>query len=174
MLSLHRVLLSATRYYTKMTRTTDMQQSCILATSRLMTELLEGNANSIRGDQVNHRYVSFGSPRAEGGGVSFDPVTTELEWHRHIGYYIQPDGEEPALYRKERPLDEIVTTTPPTIPEHFNETFWGNQPGQARMVARQVYYMDVVSTTSVSVIIGVRSRDSDFVVTIRTALKARN
>jgi len=173
MLSLHRVLHSATRYYTKMTRTTDLQQSCILATSRLVTELLESNANSIRGDQTNHRFVSFGSPRNDAGEVSFDPTTTELEWHRYVGYYIENDQEEPVFYRKDRPLG-TVAITPPNIPESYTDAFWASESVQGRVIARQVYYVDVVSTTSVSVIIGVRSRDQDFVVTIKTALKARN
>lgn len=178
MISLHRVLHSATRYYTKMTLTTDLQQSAILATSRLVTELLESTGSSIRGDSTTFSHVTFGSPRNPAGGVSFQQDTGELLWHQHVGYYLAADPQDSsnqqlALFRKERALSSPATS-PPVVPVEYNATFWNGLNQAPKLVARQVYHLEVVSETSVRVILGVRSKDRDFVVTLRTALKPRN
>jgi len=172
LVSLAQVLWSCTRYLNQTTLTTELQQSCVVATSRLVTELLEGNGNSIRGDEVDHRYCSFGSARNAKNEVTFD-AAGELEWHSIVGYYVVKQGEESALYRKEKNLNSPAPN-PPAIPSGYNEVFWANEPTPQRLVASRVYYLDVVSSTTVDVILGVKSRDDQFVVNIKTKLKARN
>ena len=172
LVSLAQLLWSCTRYLNQTTLTTELQQSCVVATSRLVTELLESNGNSIRGDDVNQRYCSFGSARNDKGEVTFD-TAGELQWHSIVGYYVLKQGEESALYRKERSLGSPAPN-PPAIPSNYDEVFWNNEPTPQRLVASRVYYLDVVSSTTVDVILGVKSRDEQFVVNIKTKLKARN
>lgn len=172
LVSLAQLLWSCTRYLTHTTLTTELQQSCVVATSRLVTELLESNGNSIRGDENNQRYCSFGSARNAAGEVTFD-AAGELQWHSIVGYYVAQNGVDTALYRKEKNLDSPAPN-PPAIPSGYNEAFWSNEPTAQRLVASRVYYVDVVSSTTVDVILGVKSHDGQFVVNIKTKLKARN
>jgi len=172
LVSLSQLLWSCTRYLNQTTLTTELQQSCVVATSRLVTELLESNGISIRGDDVNQRFCSFGTARNAKGEVTFD-AAGELQWHSIVGYYVVKQGEEFALYRKQKNLNSPAPN-PPAIPSNYNEVFWNNEPGAQRLVASRVYYLDVVSSTTVDVILGVKSRDDQFVVNIKTKLKARN
>lgn len=172
LVSLAQLLNSCSKYLNQTTMTTELQQATVIATSRLVTELLEGNGVSIRGDTDQHRYVSFGSARNAAGQVTFAP-TGDLQWHSMVGYYVAQDGEETALYRKEKWLTPPVDS-PPTIPNELNEVWWGNQSMARTTVAKRIYYLDVVSSTTVHVILGAKSRDNQFVVNIKTKLKARN
>ena len=172
LVSLAQLLNSCWRYLNQTTLTTELQQACVIATSRLVTELLEGNGVSIRGDTDNHRFVSFGSARNAAAQVSF-AANGDLQWHSITGYYVAPDGEESALYRKQKWLDTPVNA-PPTIPNEYTEVFWSNLNASRNTVAKRVYYLDVVSSTTVDVILGAKSRDNQFIVNIKTKLKARN
>lgn len=172
LVSLAQLMNSCYRYLNQTTLTTELQQACVIATSRLVTELLEGNGVSIRGDSTQHRYCSFGSARDATGKCTFS-ATGDLQWHSHIGYYVMPDGEESVLYRKEKPLD-APQDFPPTIPNNYDENFWNSLNSSRNTIARRVYYLDVVSSTTVDVILGAKSRDNQFVVNIKTKLKARN
>lgn len=172
LVSLAQLMNSCYRYLNQTTLTTELQQACVIATSRLVTELLEGDGVSIRGDTTQHRYCAFGTARDARGQCTFTSVG-DLEWHGIIGYYVMPDGEDFALYRKEKPLD-APQDFPPTIPNNYDEVFW-NSLGTARStIAKRVYFLDVVSSTTVDVILGAKSRDNQFVVNIKTKLKARN
>lgn len=172
LVSLAQLLNSCWKYLNQTTTTTELQQSCVIATSRLVTELLESNGIAIRGDTDNHRFVTFASARNQAGQVTF-AETGDLEWHAYIGYYVDGDGEEPVLYRKAKWLEKAVDS-PPTIPNDFHDAFWKNLATARGTVAKRVYYLDVVSSTTVDVILGVKSRDDQFVVNIKTKLKARN
>ncbi|MFN8607564.1 MAG: hypothetical protein U0931_08530 [Vulcanimicrobiota bacterium] len=172
LVSLAQLMNSCYKYLNQTTITTELQQACVIATSRLVTELLEGDGVSIRGDSVQHRYCSFGSARDARGECTFTPQG-DLEWHSYIGYYVMPDGEETVLYRKEKPLT-TVAKAPPTIPNNYDEIFWDGLNTARSTVAKRVYYLDVVSSTTVDVILGAKSRDNQFVVNIKTKLKARN
>lgn len=172
LVSLAQLLNSCQKYLTQTTITTELQQSCVIATSRLVTELLEGNGVSIRGDTDSHKFVTFGSARNQAAQVTFD-AAGDLQWHSFIGYYVAPDGEETTLYRKEKWLD-APRSDAPTIPNDYNDIFWTNLNAARGTVAKRVYYLDVVSSTTVDVILGAKSRDNQFVVNIKTKLKARN
>ena len=172
LVSLAQLLNSCWKYLNQTTMTTELQQACVIATSRLVTELLEGNGVSIRGDTDNHSFVSFGSDRNRAAQVTFD-ANGDLQWHSIIGYYVGPSGDETGLFRKERWLDEPVGA-PPTIPNEYTEIFWSNLNTPRSTIAKRVYYLDVVSSTTVDVILGAKSRDNQFVVNIKTKLKARN
>lgn len=174
MLSIHSVLLSGTKYLNKTTLTTELQQACVLGSGRLVTELLESNASCIRGDTTNHRYVSFGSPRDQRGLCTFDTASGELNWHAYVGFYVEErPGQEPAMYRKEKQISP-PDTSPPPIPAGYDEIFWGGLAQPAQRIANRVYYLDVVSSTNINVILGVKSRDGRFLINIVTKLKARN
>ncbi|MBX3168558.1 MAG: prepilin-type N-terminal cleavage/methylation domain-containing protein [Candidatus Eremiobacteraeota bacterium] len=172
LVSLAQLLNSCQKYLNQTTMTTELQQSCVIATSRLVTELLESNGVAIRGDTNNHKFVTFGSARNQAGQVTF-AASGDLQWHSYIGYYVAPDGEEMTLYRKEKWLDTPVSS-PPTIPNDYHDAFWTNLNASRGTVAKRVYYLDVVSSTTVDVILGAKSRDNQFLVSIKTKLKARN
>lgn len=172
LVSLAQLLNSCWKYLRQTTLTTELQQSCVMATSRLVTELLEGNAISIRGDSVNHQYCSFGSARGPEGEFTFTP-TGDLQWHRIVGYYVELEGQDFVLYRKTKPLDS-VGISPPIIKNIYHAGFWRSYAGPRAMVAKRIYFLDVVSTTTVDVILGAKSYDDQFVVNIRTKLKTRN
>lgn len=172
MVSLAQLLHSCQKYLTQTTITTELQQSCVIATSRLVTELLESNGVAIRGDTDGHKFVTFGSARNQAGQVTF-ANNGDLQWHSFIGYYVAPDGEESTLYRKEKWLDTPLAN-PPTIPNDYHDLFWTNLNTARGTIAKRVYYLDVVSSTTVDVILGAKSRDNQFVVNIKTKLKARN
>ena len=173
MLSIHRVLLSGTRYLARTTLLTELQQAVVLGSSRLVTELLESNSGSVRGDTANYRCVTFGTPRNAQGQTTFDATTGELNWYKIVGYYIADQGEEPALFRKDEPINPVVTA-PPLILSKYDDGYWIGQPQPARKIAERVYYLDIVSATNINVIIGAKSRDGRFVINIKTKLKARN
>ncbi len=172
LVSLAQLLNSCQRYLTQTTITTELQQSCVIATSRLVTELLESNGVAIRGDTDSHKFVTFGSARNQAAQVTFDAIG-DLQWHGYVGYYVAPDGEETTLYRKGKWLD-TPRSSPPTIPNEYNDLFWINLNASRGTIAKRVYYLDVVSSTTVDVILGAKSRDNQFVVNIKTKLKARN
>jgi len=173
MVSIDKVLLSGTRYLSKTTLTTELQQACVLASGRLVTELLESSSLCIRGDTSPAKlFVTFGSPRNKTGRTTFD-AAGELQWNYRVGFYIAPRGDEPALYRKEDEIDPPVAA-PPLIPASYDQNFWMAHPSSARQIANRVYYLDVVSATNINVILGVRSRDEKFLISIKTKLKARN
>lgn len=172
LVSLAQLLQSCQKYLTQTTITTELQQSCVIATSRLVTELLESNGVAIRGDTDSHKFVTFGSARNQAAQVTFD-AAGDLQWHSYIGYYVAPDGDETTLYRKEKWLDEPRSDAP-TIPNEYQDIFWTNLNTSRGTIAKRVYYLDVVSSTTVDVILGAKSRDNQFVVNIKTKLKARN
>lgn len=172
LVSLAQLLNSCWKYLNQTTTTTELQQSCVIATSRLVTELLESNGVAIRGDTDQHKFVTFASARNAAGQVTFSDAG-DMEWHAFVGYYVAPDGEETTLYRKQKWLPKVLDA-PPTIPNDYHDRFWMDEPTARTTVAKRVYYLDVVSSTTVDVIIGVKSRDNQFVVNIKTKLKARN
>jgi hypothetical protein len=172
LVSLAQVIHSCWRYLNQTTLTTELQQACVIGTSRLVTELLESDGVSIRGDSLQQRYVSFGCARNAKGDTTFS-AAGDLQWHSYTGYYIMPDGDEWVLYRKEKPLD-APQDFPPTIPNNYDEVFWNGFPAARSMVAKRIYYLDVVSSTTVDVILAAKSRDNQFNVNIKTKLKARN
>ena len=172
LVSLAQLLNSCWKYLSQTTTTTELQQSCVIATSRLVTELLESNGVAIRGDTDEHKFVTFASARNAVGQVTFSDAG-DMEWHAFVGYYVAPDGEETTLYRKLKWLDKSLDS-PPNIPNDYDDLFWNNLSTARSTVAKRVYYLDVVSSTTVDVILGVKSRDNQFVVNIKTKLKARN
>lgn len=173
MLALDRVLWAGTRYFRHSTMVTEIQKACVTGTGRLVTELLEGNPGSIRGDQVNFMWVTFGGARDPQGKMTFDPTSGDLQWHSQIGYYIDTINGEEYLCRKEEAISPPQTTAP-LIALTMTDGYWKASTSQRIAIAQRVYYLDVVSTSSVSVILGVRSSDHSYQMTVRTKLKARN
>lgn len=173
LLSIHRVLLSGTRYLQRTTLVTELQQACVLSSSRLVTEMLESNGTTVRGDSTNHLYVSFATPRNSQGQTTFDATSGELNWYYIVGYYIDTSGPEPALFRKDEDITPIASA-PPTVSSSYDQTYWLNHSNKARKVADRVYYLDVVSATNINVILAVKSRDDRFIISMKTKLKARN
>jgi hypothetical protein len=173
MLSIYEVLRVGTRYLTQTTLVTDLQQSCVVGATRLVGELLESNINSIRSAGANS--VTFGSARTTDNSMTFETESggAQLVWQSIVGYYIHQDGEEPALWRKEEALSD-PPTTPPRIASSYDADYWIGSANLRRQVASRVYYVDVVSSTNVDVIMGVRSRDGLFQVRMKTKLKTRN
>lgn len=170
MVAMDVVLRSGVRYMRHTTLLTELQQSSVLAISRLTAELLETNENALRGDEVS--YVAFGSPRSPDGGTTFDGANN-LQWHKVVAYYIAPYQGETALYRKERAFP-TPNPGPPIIDGSENLAYWMAAPFPRQMVAERVYHLDVVSSTTIDVIIGVRSLDGQFVIIGQTNVKARN
>ena len=171
MLAMDSVLRSGVRYLRRTTLLTELQQSSVLAMSRLTAELLESNENSVRGDELS--YVAFGSPRSADGEATFDG-SNNLLWHKLVGYYVGPKGEETALYRKEEALNPPSSGPPLIDAAHNNLAHWTGSPEPRQMIAERVYHLEVVSSTTIDVIIGIRSADSQFVVVGQTTVKARN
>lgn len=174
LLSIYSVLNSGTRYLRETTMVTDLQQSCVVAATRLVGELLESNRNSIRAD-AEHQSVSFGSARNTSNEMTFNTTTdgAELEWYNIVGYYIDVAREEPGLFRKAEPLGAPQTNAP-LISSSYDAAYWIGYGSQRQLVANRVYYVDVVSSTNVDVILGVKSRDGLFQVFMKTKLKCRN
>ncbi|MBT9588148.1 hypothetical protein IV102_32725 [bacterium] len=173
LLSIDRVLLSGSRYLSRTTLITELQQACVMASSRLVTELLESNAGCVRGDSLNQRYVTFGTPRNDKGETTFDPTSGELNWYNIVGYYVAMQGDEPSLFRKNEAISPTATA-PPSIPASYDDAYWKGYAQPTRMVAHRVYFVEVVSSTNINVIIGTKSRDGRFLINIKTKLKARN
>lgn len=171
LVSLAQLMNSCWRYLNQTTLTTELQQACVIATSRLVTELLESDGACIGGDNTQHRYVAFGCARNAKGEGTFSPAG-DLEWHSYTGYYIMPDGDEWVLYRKEKPLPTPQDFPPKILTD--DEVMWNGLNVPRNMVAKRIYYLDVVSSTTVDVILGAKSRDNQFNVNIKTKLKARN
>ena len=171
MISMQRVLFHATRYLRNTTLTNEMQQSCVIAMGRLVTELLESNATSIRGDAVNYRYVSFASLRDDNDSITF--ADDELLWHSFIGYYIDTSQEEPRLCRKRRPLS-TPSRGAPNVPDELNQSFWENYASARQVIAQRVYHLEITSSTNIIVVLGVKSLDGKYLITLQTKLKARN
>lgn len=173
MMSIYEVLRVGTRYLTQTTLVTEMQQSCVVAATRIVGELLESNLNSIRSEGSTS--LTFGSARTRDDTMTFntDAGGAQLLWQSIVGYYIHQDKDEPALWRKEEAL-ATPAANPPLIALSYNATYWINSSNLRRQIASRVYHIDVVSSTNVDVILGVRSRDGLFQVRMKTKLKTRN
>lgn len=171
MLAMDSVLRSGVRYLRRTTLITELQQSSVLAMSRLTAELLETHENSVRGDEVS--YVAFGSPRSGDGDATFD-AANNLEWHNLVGYYVGAHREETALYRKAEAINPPSSGPPLIDATHSNLAYWVGSPEPRQMIAERVYHLEVVSSTTINVIIGTRSVDGQYVVVGQTTVKARN
>lgn len=173
LLSIDRVLLSGTRYLSRTTLITELQQACVLGSSRLVTELLETNAGCVRGDGAKQLYVTFGTPRNNQGQTTFDPTSGELNWYNIVGYYVTMQEDEPSLFRKQEAITPVASS-PPTILASYDDAYWKGHSQPARLIAKRVYFVEVVSSTNINVIIGTKSRDGRFLINMKTKLKARN
>lgn len=171
LVSMQQVLHHATRYLRNTTLTNELQQASVISMGRLVTEILESNSGAVRGDSVNHRYVSFASLRDNNDEITF--ADDQLLWHAFIGYYIDTTAEEPKLCRKRQPMG---TPSPgvPTVPATLDEGFWQSYASARQIIAQRVYYLDVTASTNIVINLGVRSKDGKYVVTLQTKLKARN
>ena len=171
MTSVYAVLKAAVRYYLNSNKAVDVQQSALLATSAVSTELMETNMGAILEDITADRFVTFGSPRDVRGEV---PATTDgqMLWQKYICYWAEAEGEISALFRKEEPF----TPTPdvPVVPGTFTMDHFKGLPGPARRITEHIYSLDVRRTSVVEMYVGAEDRDKKFRVVIYTKLKPRN
>ncbi len=172
--SIHHVLRSATHYLTRTTLITDLQQSCVLGCSRIVTEMMESNVASIRPDVVYPgQYVSFGTPRNTTGENTFDLVTGNLQWHGIVGFYIADRNGETALYRKEEPIAPMPD--PPNVSIGYTDVIWKARAVPARLIGTRIYALDVENDSStVNLAIGTMNREKTYRIIVHTKFLPRN
>lgn len=180
LVSLANFMNVGTRYFLHSTLLTELQQSCVIASNLLVSELLETNRDTVKTDP-DHTCVVFGSPRNSMNEVDLAPGSDiTIKWFSLVGFYIQEGVDGPSLFRRQRPIDLVHTppessiNPPVALVGWVTPSYWGALSTQAKLIANRVYYVEATSQTTVRVRLGVRSRDHLFEVRMETGLKPRN
>lgn len=115
------------RYYVSNDAAVTLNDRVLSCSTRMHRELRDGNAGSCRLFTAPAGIV-FASPRRADSSVAFDPDSLQPLWAKWICYYLEPQGTEFLLIRKEEYWPSTADTPPP-VPDSRSTAYFQSLGG---------------------------------------------
>lgn len=172
------LMLASYRHYLDSDAAASLNDRVLQATTDLQREL-KISRRSTTAIFAAPQGLVFASPRRNDHTIAFDPDNLQPVWQKWVCYYLEPDGQEHRLIRKEEPLAS-PTTTPPTVPSSKSTNHFRSAVSGGRVVARGVATWEIKDGTPMTLKLGCKevvhrgtssAREFEFELTTQVALQ---
>ena len=172
------ILIACYRHHRESEAAIAVHETALKATTLLEREIKDSSKGCVESFNSPPGLV-FATPRAGNGAMSLDPNSKRPVWQRLICYYLEPDGDEFRLIRKEEPIP-TPTHDVPQIGSSQDTAHFATVAG-GTVVARGVTEFTVTAGSSVAFRLACQeivhrgtSTEGRFAVEVETKVTPRN